>query len=64
MPMPPFCAMAMAMRASVTVSMLALTMGTLSGIDAVNRVAVLTSPREANGDRLGTSSTSSKVRPF
>ncbi len=42
MPMPPICAMAMAMRDSVTVSMAEESSGVLSVISRVNWVCVLT----------------------
>jgi hypothetical protein len=54
----------MAMVASVTVSMLALTTGTRNRIVGVSQPEVSTSCREANGDRLGTNKTSSKVKPL
>ena len=57
-------AIAIAIAASVTVSMLALRIGICNWIRAVKRVTVSTSWRETTGERLGTSSTSSKVRPF
>ena len=61
MPMPPARAMAMARRASVTVSMAADTMGMASSMRGVSRVAVETSLGRTE-DSAGTSSTSSKVR--
>ena len=58
-PMPPARAIAMAIGASVTVSMLADTTGAASDNDLVNRAVVSTSPRDAMGLRWGTSRTSS-----
>ncbi len=58
--MPPFRAMAMAMVASVTVSMAADTMGMCNSRPSARRVAVLAS-LGSTSDRRGTSSTSSKV---
>ena len=60
-PMPPACAMAIAMRLSVTVSIAELSSGMFSAIDLVTRVRV--SAVDGNTlDAAGTSSTSSKVR--
>jgi hypothetical protein len=56
--------MAIAIGASVTVSMLALAMGTRNRIVGVSQVEVSTSWREAIADRFGTNSTSSKVSPL
>src|SRR5437764_13873658 len=64
MPMPPWLAIATAMAASVTVSMLALTMGMPRVMCRERRVAVDTCLREATSERLGTSSTSSYVSPW
>src|SRR3954454_14847839 len=61
-PMPPARAMAMAISASVTVSMAADTSGILRGMVRVRRVTVETS-RGWTVECRGTSSTSSKVRP-
>src|SRR5215813_6723506 len=62
MPMPPAWAMAIAVRASVTVSIAALTSGTLSCMVRVS--AVLTSASlGVKSDAAGTKSTSSKVSP-
>ncbi len=58
-PMPPSCAMAIAIGAVVTVSMLAETIGTSSSIAGVKRDRVETSRRERTRDRRGTSRTSS-----
>ena len=55
--------MAMAMRASVTVSMLADTMGVARRRRRVRRVVTSTSPRERMPLREGTSSTSSYESP-
>src|SRR6266508_1130295 len=61
-PMPPAWAMAMAVRASVIVSIAALTSGTLSCMVRVS--AVLTSASLGiKSDAAGTKSTSSKVSP-
>ena len=54
--------MAIAMRASVTVSMLALSMGTFNLISLVRKVETLTSLGTTE-DLPGIRSTSSKVRP-
>src|SRR5262249_18366279 len=62
MPIPPAWAMAMAVRASVIVSIAALTSGTLSCMVRVS--AVLTSASLGiKSDAAGTKSTSSKVNP-
>src|SRR3712207_1905919 len=53
--------MARAIRASVTVSMLAATIGMFSRSSRVKRVLVSTSRREATDERQGTSRTSSYV---
>ena len=58
--MPPACAMAMASRASVTVSMAEETMGTLSVIVRVKRLLTSTWPG-MNSEWPGRSRTSSKV---
>src|SRR5919197_6077343 len=63
MPIPPWLAIATAMAASVTVSMLALTMGMPRVMCRERRVAVDTCRREGTSERLGTSSTSSYVSP-
>ena len=60
--MPPWRAIAMASRASVTVSIAALTSGTASVMPRVNRVVVSTASGSTS-DASGTSSTSSKVSP-
>ena len=60
--MPPARAIAMAMSASVTVSMAAETSGMLRGIVRVKRLTVETS-RGCTAEYRGTSRTSSKVRP-
>ena len=60
MPSPPCCAMAMAMRDSVTVSMAALMRGMLSSILRVSRVVVSASAGTTS-DLAGSSNTSSKV---
>ena len=60
-PMPPACAMAIAMRPSVTVSMAADRMGSASSISRVRRVRMLTAAG-STADAAGFSSTSSKVR--
>jgi hypothetical protein len=52
----------MAKEASVTVSIAALNMGTLSEMDFVNRVFIDTS-RGKTCENAGTSNTSSKVKP-
>ena len=59
-PMPPACAMAMAICASVTVSMAEAMIGILSGIERVMRVRISTSAGSTS-DRPGLISTSSKV---
>ena len=59
-PMPPACAMAIAILASVTVSMAEATIGMLSAIARVMRVRISTSDGSTS-DRPGLSSTSSKV---
>src|SRR5512137_1831312 len=59
-PIPPLCAMAMAMRDSVTVSMAAETMGMLMVMLRVRRVAVSTDLGRMS-DSAGSSSTSSNV---
>ena len=61
-PMPPERAMAMAIRSSHTVSMLAATMGAASESARVKRPLVSTSPREPTPERNGVSRTSSYVR--
>ena len=61
-PMPPACAMAIAICASVTVSMAEAMIGILSGIDGVMRERMSTSPGSTS-DRPGLISTSSKVSP-
>src|SRR6266852_5386375 len=61
-PMPPSRATAMANRASVTVSMAALTMGMLIVMWRVNRVRVSVSAGKTE-DLAGTNATSSKVSP-
>ena len=61
-PMPPSRASAIAVRASVTVSIAAETIGISSSIVRVRRVRVETSPG-STPDSEGTSSTSSKVSP-
>src|SRR5580692_2394539 len=60
MPMPPSCAMVMASRASVTVSMAAETTGRLTRMSRVSWLARETS-RGRTSEYAGTSSTSSKV---
>ena len=60
--MPPWRAIAIAIRDSVTVSMAALTSGTLRVISRVSRVVVSISSG-ARSDSPGSSSTSSYVRP-
>ena len=62
MPSPPSRASAIAIRASVTVSIAAERIGISSAIVRVSRVAVRTS-FGSTADSAGTSSTSSKVRP-
>src|SRR3990172_4911555 len=62
-PSPPARAIVIAMADSVTVSMFALTMGMARAIWRVRRARVFTAVRLAMEERLGTSSTSSKVRP-
>ena len=59
-PIPPACAMAIAMAASVTVSIAEAMIGMLSGISGVMRVRISTSDGSTS-DRPGLSSTSSKV---
>src|SRR2546427_92665 len=61
-PTPPSRAIAMASRASVTVSMAALTMGMLIVMRRVNRVRVSVSAGKTE-DLAGTNATSSKVSP-
>jgi hypothetical protein len=61
--MPPARAIATAICDSVTVSILALTIGMAMQIRGVRQVAVLTSVREYTWERLGTNSTSSNVKP-
>ena len=61
-PSPPSRASAIAMRASVTVSIAAETIGTSSAIVRVSRVAVETSFGRTD-DSAGTRRTSSKVSP-
>src|SRR5438105_733221 len=61
-PIPPSRAIAMASRASVTVSMAALTMGMLIVMRRVNRVRVSVSAGKTE-DFAGTNATSSKVSP-
>src|SRR5229473_1209256 len=60
MPMPPSCAMVIARRASVTVSIAAETTGRLTLISRVNRLASETS-RGSTSEYAGTSKTSSNV---
>ena len=60
-PRPPACAMAIASRASVTVSMAADMIGIDSEIERVNRVAVETSAGSTE-EAPGFISTSSKVK--
>src|SRR6266571_8101933 len=62
-PMPPSRAIAIAIGASVTVSMLALRTGTASFRSRVSWVDVSTSRRDVIRDRRGTRSTSSYVSP-
>ena len=59
-PMPPACAMAIAICASVTVSMAEATIGILRGMARVMRERISTSDGRTS-DRPGFSSTSSKV---
>ena len=59
-PMPPACAMAIAIAASVTVSIAEATIGMFSEISRVMRVRTSTSDGSTS-DRPGFSSTSSKV---
>ena len=61
-PIPPFCAMAMAIGASVTVSMAEETIGRCRRIERVSRVATSTSVGITE-EAAGRSRTSSKVRP-
>jgi hypothetical protein len=61
-PIPPMRASAIAMRASVTVSIAAETSGMSSAIVRVRRLAVTTS-FGSTADSAGTRRTSSKVRP-
>ena len=61
MPSAPCCAIAMASADSVTVSIAALTSGTLSRMLRVKRVETSTA-LGSTGECCGTSSTSSKVR--
>ena len=61
-PSPPARAIAIAMRASVTVSMLAATIGAVIVSLRVSRAEVSTSDREPMPDLRGTSRTSSYVR--
>src|SRR5215831_4802818 len=61
-PIPPCCAIAIASRDSVTVSMAALTMGIFRLILRVRRVCVETSAGKTS-DFCGTNRTSSKVSP-
>ena len=61
-PMPPACAMAMASRASVTVSIAEEMIGRLSAIERVRRVATLT-PLGITVEWPGRSSTSSNASP-
>ena len=60
-PIPPACAMAMAMRDSVTVSMAALRSGISRVIEGVRRVRV-SAVAGSTSEAPGTRSTSSKVR--
>src|ERR1700691_1654139 len=62
MPMPPACAMAIAIGASVTVSMAEATIGMLREILRVIRLRTSTS-EGITSDRPGLISTSSKVKP-
>ncbi len=59
--MPPACAMAIAIFASVTVSMAEATTGRFSAIERVMWVRISTS-EGSTSDRPGLSSTSSKVK--
>jgi hypothetical protein len=59
-PMPPACAMAIAIWDSVTVSMAEAMIGILSGIERVTRERISTS-EGSTSDRPGLISTSSKV---
>ena len=59
-PMPPACAIAIAMPLSVTVSIAALRIGRLSAMSLVTRLRMSTSVGKTS-DRAGCSSTSSKV---
>ncbi len=61
-PSPPACAMAIAMRASVTVSIAEAMIGRLSEIELVSLVRMSTSAGMTS-DGPGSRSTSSKVRP-
>ena len=61
-PMPPSCAMAIAVRDSVTVSIAALMSGMLRRIWRVSCV-LQSASRGRKSDSAGTSSTSSKVSP-
>ena len=60
-PRPPACAIAIAMRASVTVSMAEAMIGMLRGMARVTRERMSTSPGMTS-DRPGFSSTSSNVK--
>ena len=62
-PMPPACAMAMAICASVTVSMAEAMIGMLTAIERVMRERISTS-EGSTSDRPGLISTSSKVSAF
>ena len=64
MPIPPSRAISLAIRASVTVSMLALTIGIASVMPRHSCVRVSTCWRVLTPDRRGTSSTSSNVSPI
>ena len=59
--MPPACAMAIAMRASVTVSIAEAMIGMLSGMARVTRERISTSDGRTS-ERPGFRSTSSKVK--
>ncbi len=61
-PMPPACAMAIAICVSVTVSMAEAMIGILTGIERVTRERISTSPGSTS-DRPGLIRTSSKVSP-
>ena len=61
-PMPPACAMAIAICASVTVSMAEAAIGILSPMPRVMRVRISTS-EGSTSDRPGLMSTSSKAKP-